>query len=149
MNQAEQEKQIRAVKKSCRGPALADPKVVREHFDLWYELEAKGKTEPMLVMISALRIAAQDVAAKGFIVSLPPNADEPGVLAGEEECGTVAELRRAAFPLIRLRGDTVGRGCGRDFNETILAYPFDGTENKDECPGCGVVTSWKAPVFAE
>lgn len=36
-------------------------------------------------------------------------------------------------------------GCGADFNEIVLAGPFDGEEHEYECPKCGVTGTYVAP----
>lgn len=36
-------------------------------------------------------------------------------------------------------------GCGMDFNEVVLAGPFDGEEHAYECPKCGVEGTYVAP----
>lgn len=38
-------------------------------------------------------------------------------------------------------------GCGYDFGLTVVSEPFDGSEHETPCPKCGVVTSWRSPVF--
>lgn len=37
-------------------------------------------------------------------------------------------------------------GCGADFNEVILAGPFDGLEHPYCCPKCGVEGTYIAPL---
>ena len=133
----EQEAQIRASSRRCRGPLMHDSESEREGFDRWRELEAKGDDEGAREMIDLLVLEAQEVAAPGFRVRLP----------GMPEKGNWMGLRRVGFPLIRLRGDAVGRGCGADLNDEIVSHPFDGAEHETACHDCGVLTSWKAPVF--
>jgi len=38
-------------------------------------------------------------------------------------------------------------GCGADFNEVIVKFPFDGTEHLEPCPKCGQMISFRSPVF--
>jgi len=70
----------------------------------------------------------------------------------EEEYG---ELRRAAgnfggggtgydIGLV----DTLNReGCGSDFNNVIVQFPFDGAEHYTPCPKCGQEISFRSPFF--
>jgi len=50
--------------------------------------------------------------------------------------------------LLRLRAESrYRRGCGYDFNKTIVENPWDGKTRQVKCPQCGVVTTYTAPVF--
>lgn len=37
--------------------------------------------------------------------------------------------------------------CGADFNDIIVAGPWDGQEHNYQCPACGLTGSYRAPVF--
>jgi hypothetical protein len=39
------------------------------------------------------------------------------------------------------------KGCGADFNATILAGPLDGKEHEYECAKCGVRGTYRAPFY--
>ena len=133
----QQEEQIRAVSRRCRGPLMYDDAREQEGFSQWRALEAERDDSGARKMIERLVKDAQEVAAPGLKVHAPPMPEE----------GDWPALRRAALPLIRLRGSRVGRGCGADLNDQILDHPFDGADHETACPDCGVLTSWKAPVF--
>lgn len=46
--------------------------------------------------------------------------------------------------------DKAGRkGCGYDFNETIMAGPMDGEEHVYTCPSCGLQGEYRAPYFED
>ena len=132
----EQEALILGVTKRCRGVYLVDADTQTKNFEAWRAIEDAGKEKPALAMIDELVEAANEHAPKGFVVSARPVVE-----------GSWDSLRRAALPLIRLRGDKVGQGCGWDLNEEIIKHPFDGAEHMTECPNCGHDISWKAPVF--
>ena len=131
-----QEEAVLSVTKKCRGKYLVDPEVEAERFEKWRGLVDAGDEVGARDMIEELAAAASEIAP--FTVQARP-ADE----------GDWEGLQRAALPLIRLRGDTVGQGCGWDLNEEIVGHPFDGAEHTTECPNCGISISWKAPVFYE
>lgn len=38
-------------------------------------------------------------------------------------------------------------GCGRDFNDTIVAGPLDGQVHAYQCPGCAVIGVYRAPLY--
>ena len=132
----EQEEVILAVTKTCRGPYLVEPEKEAERFEQWRDIVDSGDEPAALAMIAGL--AEEATAIAPFTVHSRP------VKEGDWE-----SLQRAALPLIRLRGDTVGKGCGWDLNEEIVLHPFDGAEHVTECPNCGISMSWKAPVFDE
>ena len=133
----EQEAHVLAVRKRCRGVHLVREKEQRSRFDAWTALEDSADLKGASVMISNLVEAANKHTKSGFVVSEP-------IYTGDEGFD---DLRRIAFPLIRLRGDKIGQGCGWDLNEEILKHPFDGAEHLTTCPNCGIEMSWKAPVF--
>ena len=131
-----QEEQIRAVSRRCRGPLMYDDVKEQEGFNQWRALEAERDYRGAVKMVARLVEDAQEVATHGLKVHTPPMPE-----------GDWPALRRAALPLIRLRASRVGRGCGSDLNDQILDHPFDGAEHETACPKCGVLHSWKAPVF--
>lgn len=131
-----QEATVLAVTKKCRGKYLVDPEVEAERFDQWRDIVDSGDEGAALAMIATLAEAASELAP--FTVTPRP------VVEGNWE-----SLQRSVLPLIRLRGDTVGQGCGWDLNEEIVLHPFDGAEHTTECPNCGISMSWRAPVFHE
>ena len=131
-----QEETILAVTKKCRGPYLVEPEAEAERFEKWRGIVDAGDETAALDMIGELAEEASVLA--------PFKVHHRPVIEGNWE-----SLQRAALPLIRLRGDTVGQGCGWDLNEEIVKHPFDGAEHETECPNCGISMSWKAPVFYE
>ncbi len=131
-----QEATVLAVTKRCRGKYLVEPEKEAERFEQWRVIMDAGDETAALDMIAGL--AEEATALAPFTVVARP------VVEGNWE-----SLQRAAFPLIRLRGDTVGKGCGWDLNEEIVLHPFDGAEHETECPTCGHSISWKAPIFHE
>ena len=136
-NTPEQEAIVEAVTKRCRGVHLVEPEKQTTRFEAWYALERKDNVKGAAKMIAELAEAANEHTPAGYIVSAPIVPEDADWDA----------LRRLAFPLIRLRGDAVGRTCGWDLNEEIVQHPFDGAEHLTECPNCGIEISWKAPVF--
>ncbi len=131
-----QEELVLSVTKKCRGPYLVEPEAEAERFEKWRGIVDAGDETAALDMIAGLAEEATVLAP--FTVHARP------VHEGDWE-----SLQRAALPLIRLRGDTVGQGCGWDLNEEIVKHPFDGAEHETDCPNCGHSISWKAPVFDE
>jgi hypothetical protein len=78
--------------------------------------------------------------------------------ATPEECDAAEKGHRALIAdALKLGDEAVAkqidsetrRPCGYDFNETILAGPLDGQEHAYACPTCGVVGSYRAPMFPE
>lgn len=134
----QQEAHVSMVSRTCRGRLMYDPEHEQEGFKAWYALAEAKDEKGARELIVELAVAAQDVAAPGVVIAVPPPP---------EEKGNWFRLRQIAFPLIRLRGDRVGFRCGWNQNEAVLAEKFDGAENEADCPNCGTVFSWKAPVF--
>ena len=133
-----QEAHVRMVQRLCNGPLLVKEGTERARWKRWRALEADGDWGSALGMALELRDAAQAlVESKSLVVYLPPAPPE----------GDWSAMRRAVFPLLRLRGVTIGQGCGNNLNDEIVKHPFDGAEHQSICPKCGVVTSWKAPTF--
>ncbi len=135
-NTPEQEAVVLAVTKTCRGPYLISEERQQLGFEAWRAVEdtdEKGARQ----LIKDLIQEANNHTPSGMVLdrALP------------EEEGNWPALKRIALPLIRLRGDEVGQGCGWDLNEEILKHPFDGAEHMTDCPQCGIEISWKAPVF--
>jgi len=139
----EKDAHVRLVGRRCRGPLLTTVEYQRGAFDRWYDLEDAGDAAGAVVMLGALFEAAMKLKHPGFKMrapTLPENIDEITPALWET-------LRRRAFPLIRLYGDQVGRGCGWDVNEEITAQPYDGESRSVECPKCGSVLEYTSPVF--
>lgn len=137
----EQDEHVRKIGRTCRGPLLVDPKVEAANFKEWYVLEETGDVDGAIKMIGELHDEAKKLAAPGFKFGKPKivvDADAPAVWD---------YLRRLAFPVIRLRGDKVGKPCGHDLNQEIVRHPYDGEMYEMKCPKCGTPTSWTSPVF--
>ena len=125
------------VVRRCLGPYLRSSEDEKADFQAWREIEGEGEEKDALRMIQRLvDEAADNHADTGFVVRSRPVVD-----------GNWESLRRAAFPFIRLRSVTVGKGCGWNLSEEIIEHPFDGAEHVTVCPNCGIDISWKAPVF--
>lgn len=138
----EKDAHVRSVGRTCRGPMLTTVEHQRPQFDTWYALEESNDVAGALVMIGLLFDDAKKVKHPGFKMGAVPELDP-------EELGPEPwdALRRRAFPLIRLYGDRVGRGCGWDVNEEITAQPYDGESRSVECPKCGSLIEYTSPVF--
>ncbi len=132
-----QEAHVKSVARRCRGPKLVSDEDVAPRWDAWRVLRDEDDWDSALDMVQVLRKIAQSHATTGFTVSKVPDPEK----------GDWAALERIAFPLIRLRGATVGKGCGWPLNLEIVKHPFDGAEHVTTCPNCGNMISWKAPVF--
>jgi len=66
----------------------------------------------------------------------------------EGAAGKVAEALAAGDHAGAAAIDVANRkGCGYNVNDLIMAQALDGKLHTAECPGCGRVIEWRAPVF--
>lgn len=138
----EKDAHVRLIARTCRGPMLTTVEQQREAFDHWYVLEEANDVAGALEAIGALFEAARKLKHPGYKMAAFPELDLKEIVPEPWEA-----LRRRAFPLIRLYGDRVGRGCGWDLNEEITGQPYDGESRSVECPECGSVLEYTSPVF--
>ena len=137
----QQDEYVLKVGRICRGSLLVDAKVEAANFIRWYAFEDASDVDGAIVLIDELYEAAKKVVAPGFKLGKLP------LVVDADAFGVWEYLRRIAFPMIRLRGDKVGKPCGYDLNQEIVKHPYDGEEHEMACPGCGTPTSWTSPVF--
>ncbi len=122
----EQEKHIRAVTRECRGPFLLSREDRTSLTHAWQDVEAKAD---FVAGIQLKDFIENAVGAPHAVIS--PNDWE-------------SMLRRVAS-LINAHTES----CGYDFNQTVLATPFDGEEHEYKCPKCGVEGTFRTPWFEE
>lgn len=130
----------------CRGKLIREEKQQRRYFDAWYAAEREGDKEYALKLIDMLEGERRKIALK-----LAPGYFPPPLLArpmGEDDEDprlelSWAQLRRKAFPLIRLRTSLLGRPCGHDLTEQLAEVEADGQEHQYECPKCGNTGTFK------
>ncbi len=115
-----QEKEVRAIDRRCRGPALLSDADQRRELDLVYAAADADEVGRVLA------IAEKWAKALG----------QAGVRPGFEP---VAEA-------LRIIGAHT-EACGYDVNSLVAAEDADGGEHEAACPNCGTVISWRAPRF--
>jgi hypothetical protein len=128
MTREEAEALIRSVRRACKGkPLLSD--------------EARGRFWAVWNAIEAVRSFPLGVAfMKRLAVLL--KVEVPVVPEGNFE-----ELHKEIIGLICACEDRVGKLCGADFNEVVLAGPLDGEQHDYICPRCKVHSVYVAPKF--
>lgn len=129
MDRAAQENQVRLVKRTCRGLPVLDEPTRTELHTKWQQIYATGNWD------SAMQVVKDAERAAG-IKGIPDGTP-----------GDWEELWRRAASAIFAHGDTIGKGCGYDFNETICAGAFDGEQHAYTCPKCGQTGKYGAPYF--
>lgn len=124
----------------CRGVLLRTDAEQRPLFDQWYAVEQRGMPMEAESFLAMLHSDAQHIAnnhgPEGFKLFWPEVRIHRAVYERNWE-----ELRRLAFPLIRLRGEMIGRPCGYLLTELVEAVPADGGEHTVVCPRCGNTVS--------
>lgn len=71
----------------------------------------------------------------------------PRTKAGDK---AVSELLERGDLKAAKKADRANREpCGYDVNSLILSEALDGKDHEKECPGCGRLVKWRAPVFDE
>ena len=124
MKRNEAEKTIRSVRRTCRAHPLLSYAQRRKYILRWQALERAGEFSLGLVLKRELE--------EKFKQSSPPIAEQDWE----------GLLRRVASLV-----STHTEDCGYDFNDTIVAGPWDGKLHDYQCPRCGVAGSYRAPLF--
>lgn len=70
-----------------------------------------------------------------------------GEKSGKEKEKLLAKIERLSEEIVQVCARDPRQGCGYDFNETIVENPWDGETREVECPECGIVTCYTAPIF--
>lgn len=65
----------------------------------------------------------------------------------DKQVNDPSEMAQRLVFLIYARPDVLGRPCGYDYNEFVVAGPWDGQLHETTCPQCGTVDKYQAPVF--
>jgi len=97
--------------------------------------------------------AKQIEEAEAFIRAQPRICRGP---LREQERKAVAQLldegrleeAKAMDETGRNHPETGANTCGADFNNIVVAGPWDGRQHPYKCPRCGVVGKYTAPTFA-
>lgn len=84
------------------------------------------------------------VGSAGYIESMLKGLDEK---SAEERAQVNAEVARVQARVREIARREARAGCGYDFNETVIAGPFDGEEHEYKCPNCGLTGVYRAPHF--
>ncbi len=138
----QQDTHVRSIERTCRGPLLVDPEIERVNFDRWYVLEELRDVDGVGGLLGELYENAKQLAAPGFKLGAVP-----ALVVDPNDAETWEYLRRLVFPMIRLRGDKVGKPCGYDQNQIVVAHPYDGETRQVPCPDCDTLFVWTSPVF--
>lgn len=146
----EQIEHVKTTRFVCRGALLRDEKAQGPYFRWWYAAEEKDDRAAAIALIEELEAERKKIAAKNAPGYMPqpllagPGPDDEADPRLELDW---AQLRRKAFPLIRLRTSLIGRPCGRNLIDQILEAPFDGAVHPYRCPKCGNEGTFRAPLF--
>lgn len=125
MKRDEAEKTIRSIRRTCRGHPLLEDAERREYILRWQAAERVGDFSLGLVLKRELE--------QKFKRSERPIAEHDW-----------ENLLRRVASLVSAHAED----CGYDFNDTVVAGPWDGEEHDYKCPRCGVVGSYRAPSAA-
>lgn len=117
-------------------------------------LRAAAQPEPLRMTRAAAvaMVRASERRCRGRAGSRLFRADHAAT-----ERDAIEKAVRAKITALLAQGDEVAAravdndlraGCGRDFNDTVLAGPLDGQEHAYECPGCGAKGTYRAPLIA-
>lgn len=135
MKRAEAEQEVRAIKRTCRGLVVLDL-ATRER--LWYAFMVAEDAKDFQTATAVL-LNTEDEVAK---------TSQSKTLSIPRETGDLwPDLHTRFLSAVFAHGDTVGKGCGADFNDIICAGPFDGEQHEYVCPKCGQVGLYGAPLF--
>ncbi len=126
MTRAEAEAEVRSVTRRCKGPLLLSADAQQPYLER-IAAATWGDVPSILSDIVALR------AALGLPAVPPP--EDPGKVLG------------FALETVRAHESDLGRPCGADFNEVVLAHPLDGEERASVCPQCGAAREFRSPLF--
>lgn len=137
---------VAQLRRPCAGPLVRRPK---EMADLWARWHALAKAyrsndnppkaaQDLVAFVDELTGQAQAVARE---LGVDPRSV---IVKPVTASSAFDDIKRAALPLIRLRGHRVGRGCGVDLTPVYVAAeldrtdrPFDGQTVAYTCPKCG------------
>lgn len=119
---------VRHIQRTCRGKAVLSVDDMRALHTEWDEAAASGIWDQ-----------AVDVCLEC--------EDATCVVGPKVDFGDWEALARRTLGAIYAHGDTIGKPCGADFNDTICAQPFDGKTRTAECPKCGATNVFTSPVF--
>ncbi|MGH2628626.1 MAG: hypothetical protein ACRDHY_18470 [Anaerolineales bacterium] len=122
----EAEAYIRAIERRCLGTAMVPTEVQRSFFDRF------GAGEPAADLLAEFERIAPPTLRRFAVARLANRGSAEDTL----------------IDALRAHQADVGQPCGRDFNEEILGYPFDGEEREYECPRCGVRGTFRSPRIA-
>lgn len=85
------------------------------------------------------------VEAEAAIRAIPRRCRGPWNPGAQDKINAALKARKVDEA--RALGATSRIGCGYDFNDTIVAGPWDGADHLATCPQCSTPTSYRAPVF--
>jgi hypothetical protein len=129
LTRAEAERQVREIKKTCRGlPAIPVFEMRAKLFNDYKAAEANHNWN----------------AAYSQMVETEKTA---GVLGKAVQEGEWEKLNSRFHSAVFAHGDQTGKPCGADFNDIICAGAFDGKQHAYTCPKCGQTGHYGAPYF--
>jgi len=135
ITRAEAEKEVRIIQRRCRGLVVLD-EATRAR--LWHTFTAAEDAKDLATAEEVLRNTEVEVKqVSGSSLLIIPQA------TGDVWQDLHVRFLNAVFA----HGDTVGKGCGADFNDIICGGPFDGKQHEYTCPKCGQVGMYGAPLF--
>ncbi len=117
MKRVEAEKQVRQVRRVCKGP--------------WIEVFTPALKEKVLKVI-------KDTELTDFTEEITPRLLVNALLAVGSATSKPAAGNVEALCRVR---------CGNDFNNVIISNPLDGKERSYKCPKCGIEGIYTAPQF--
>lgn len=125
MKRDQAEKIIRSVRRTCRGHPLLSYAERRKYIVRWQAAERAGNF--------------------GLALRLKGSLDKRFRLNHRREvtCQNWENLLQQTAKLITAHTED----CGYDFNDTVVAGPWDGKEHDYQCPHCGVEGGYRAPLF--
>ena len=124
MKRAQAEKIIRSVRRLCRGQPLLHDGERREYILRWQAAERAGDFRFGLALKheleEKLKRSSRHITEQDW-----------------------ENLLRRVASLVSAHTEV----CGYDFNDTVVAGPWDGELHNYQCPRCGVVGSYRSPLF--
>lgn len=124
MKRDEAERIVRSVRRTCRGHPLLSYAERRGYIVRWRAAERAGDFSFGLVLKRELEEKLKR--------SSRPIAEQDW-----------QNLLRRVASLVSVHTED----CGYNFNDIVAAGPWDGKEHDYQCPCCGVVGSYRAPLF--
>jgi hypothetical protein len=142
MTRAEAEADVRQFNRRCKGPLLIPTDKQKELFAFiaMMKMDQLPELVPMIVAERrAMRLPPEmlDELDDG----IPPRGLR---LAADHAIGDVMDW---AIRSIRAREQDRNKPCGLDFNDTIIAHPFDGQLRAYICPRCGTTGEFRSPTY--